>query len=124
LSYVVLDLGSQAFQFEISRKSIDKAYPFNDDSLTEILTKQDWYLTHLGRSPAFEGRAEGAPLRVNGLTGVREKGKALGSEIFSDGGVEGVRYFSLKVLAIEQAFIFPIGNVSHFDQHRGNIRGF
>ena len=45
-------------------------------------------------------------------------------EIFFNGGGEGFSDFFLKVVTVEQAFIFPIGDESHFHQDRGDVRGF
>jgi len=61
------------------------------------------------------------PLIGRGIRGGRE---ALGFEIFFNGGGEGFSDFFLKVVTVEQAFIFPIGDESHFHQDRGDVRGF
>ena len=65
--------------------------------------------TPQGRPSPIKGEWEGGPL---------------GSEIFFNGGGEGFSDFFLKVVTVKQAFIFPIGDESHFHQDRGDVRGF
>ena len=45
-------------------------------------------------------------------------------EVFFNGGGEDFRHFFLKVLTIEQAFVFSVSDKSHLYQNRGDVRGF
>jgi len=77
-------------------------------------------------SPGPEGNHRANFLYNSGCRRRRsqESEQALRAEEFFDGGVEGFGEFFLKVVAIEQAFVFLIGNVRHLQQNRGDVRGF